>query len=571
MTAARAILATAVLWLVLIQPNHPQALGWGALRMFPLELPVILLGLLALPRHGWPTAALRGLLVAALLVLVVAKLADFATFVAYGRAFNLLVDAPLVHAAWMLGSGSIGAVPAAGAVVGAVLALALLGWALWWATGVWASLRPGRWRPAAALALVPAAGLAVAEIGQAMRVWALPASPPGAAFTARVGVERAIFYRAALRDMEEFRQKAATDPFAAAPPDAVLDHLGDIDVLILYVESYGRSSFLNPLYADTHPETLATIEAALADRGLAMRSAFLTAPMRGGQSWLAHGTIATGLWIDNQRRNAAMLASPRRTLFHFASGAGFDTAAVMPAITMEWPEGAFFGFDTILPAAGLGYAGEPFNWVTMPDQFTLKALDRKLRQGRPGTDRPPLFAQVALISSHAPWVPVPELIDWDAIGDGTEFNEMAQSDDPPDVVWRDHDRVREQFRLAVDYALQVVGSYAERHADDPPLMVVLGDHEPSPFVAGVDSYDVPIHLIGPPDLVDRADVWGWEAGLLPSPDAPVWRMDQFRDRFLALFSTAEPKDGSEVVSGALTLGPAPATRAATPQVREVLR
>ncbi len=531
--------AAAILWLILILPNHPQAMTWGALRMIPLELPVILLGLVVLPGRAPVTMLVRGVLVGMLVVIALMKLADIATFTAYNRAFNLLVDAHLIHAAWMLGSGSVGVPAAAGAVAGALLLLGAVIWALWWATGVWARATPptaGRW--AAAALLLPATGLAAAEVGQAMRAWSLPASPPGAAFTARVGVERALFYRAAVADIEEFRRKAAADPFASAEPDRLLDRLGETDTLLVYVESYGRSSFLNPFYIETHTGTLADIEARLAGQGLAMRSAFLTAPMVGGQSWLAHGAVASGLWTDNQRRYQALLASPRRTLFHYAQGAGFRTAAVMPAITMDWPEGEFFGFDTILPAADLGYAGDRFNWVTMPDQFTMKALDRLLREGRPGADRAPVFAQVALISSHAPWVPVPELIEWETIGDGTEFNEMANSDDPPDVVWRDHDRVRDQFRKAVDYSLQVVGSYAERHAADPPLMIVLGDHEPAPFVSQVAGFDVPIHLIGPPELLALIDDWGWHDGLLPGPDAPVWRMDAFRDRFLAAFSSA---------------------------------
>ena len=41
----RAVLAALILHLVLIQPNHPGAMTWGALRLFPLELPVLLLGL----------------------------------------------------------------------------------------------------------------------------------------------------------------------------------------------------------------------------------------------------------------------------------------------------------------------------------------------------------------------------------------------------------------------------------------------------------------------------------------------------------------------------------------------
>jgi hypothetical protein len=36
-------------------------------------------------------------------------------------------------------------------------------------------------------------------------------------------------------------------------------------------------------------------------------------------------------------------------------------------------------------------------------------------------------------------------------------------------------------------------------------------------------------------VLRRIDGWGWEPGLRPSPDAPVWRMDRFRDRFLAAY------------------------------------
>lgn len=547
----RASVAAAILFLVLIQPNHPGAMTWGALRLFPLELPVILLALLALGPGG-AGRVVRVALVAVLMVIALAKAADYGTFVAFNRPFNALVDMHLLHAAWMLGTGSIGTILAVGAIVAAIGALAAVTAALWWATGFWASLAPraALGRAAAALLALPTAALAVAETGQAMRHWSLPFDPPGAAFTARVGYERAVFYRAALADLEDFRRSAARDPFAGLPPAQVLDGIDARDVLVMFVESYGRSSFENPLYAPTHTATLADAEADLADRGLAMRSAYLTAAMVGGQSWLSHGTLASGLWLDNQRRYQALLASPRRTLYHYAQDAGFETAAIMPAIVMAWPEADFFGFDRILPYDALGYRGDRFNWITQPDQFTLQAMDRLLRTGAPGAARAPAFAQIALISSHAPWVPVPDLLPWEALGDGTEFNEMANSDDPPEVVWRDHDRVRDQFRRAVDYTLQVVGSYAARHADlaaasggaahgPVPLMIVLGDHEPAPFVSGNSGFDVPIHIIGPPDLLARIDDWGWASGLLPAADGPVWRMDLFRDRFLAAFSSAD--------------------------------
>ena len=51
---------------------------------------------------------------------------------------------------------------------------------------------------------------------------------------------------------------------------------------------------------------------------------------------------------------------------------------------------------------------------------------------------------------------------------------------------------------------------------------------------------MPVHVIGPPGLLARLDAWGWTPGLIPAPDAPVWPMSAFRDRFLAAFAAAPP-------------------------------
>jgi hypothetical protein len=101
--------------------------------------------------------------------------------------------------------------------------------------------------------------------------------------------------------------------------------------------------------------------------------------------------------------------------------------------------------------------------------------------------------------------------------------------------------VRTQFAASIDYALETVGSFAARRAGEGTLMVVLGDHEPATFVSEMEeSFDVPVHLIGSPDLVAHAAAWGWTPGLLPAPDAPVWPMAAFRDRFLAAFTPGAP-------------------------------
>ncbi|MEM1190124.1 MAG: sulfatase-like hydrolase/transferase [Pseudomonadota bacterium] len=528
-------LAALLFYLVLVQPNHPAALTWEALAAFPLEWPAVLLALAAIGT-GRSGDGFRVALVGLLVLIAVLKIADFAMFTALARGFNPIADLALVGAGIRLLSGAIGPLLTLLSGLAALALVVALTAALWWATGVWATTAPrhaSRRGLIAGVALLTA-GVAAADVGDRMGRWDLPVTLPGTAFTARVGVERLETVRATFTDLRAFEAAAADDPLAETK--GLLNTI-DRDVIVVFVESYGRTSLDTPEFADLHRRTLAEGEAALTSHGLAMASGVLASPTRGGQSWLAHATFANGLWVDGQTRYGAVLASGRRTLYHLASNAGFHTAAVMPQITLAWPESAMMGFETILAAADLGYAGQNFNWVTMPDQFVYAAIDRQLRDNRP--DDRPLFIQVATGSSHAPWVPVPRLVAWDAIGDGRIFNAMAEAGDSPDVVWRDRDRVRSQYRLAIDYALRTALAYAAHHAEDPPLMIVLGDHQAAGFVALDERPDVPIHLIGPAHLVDRAaSEWGLSPGLIPADDAVVVAMDRMRDRILRAFTAA---------------------------------
>lgn len=531
-----AVLAAAglAIFAVLALPDRPGALLSG-IASLPLELPLILLGLALLRPGGRAALVLRVAVVVWLAMVTILKIGDFAMHSAFNRRFNPVLDLPLLRSGWDLALGAVGPVPAGLGVAAALLGLGLVVALLWWATAQWArlDLRPSLWR-LAGLGAVLAAGLAIADAGQAAR-WSIPvADLPGSAVAARLIPERAALLRQTFAEMADFREAAKADRFAASPN--LLDRLSGRETLIVFVESYGRTSFDTPLYSGTHVPTLRAAEPALRAAGFELRSGWLASPIIGGQSWLAHGTLASGLRLDNQTRYGAMLASPRRTLYRIAADEGFRTVAVMPAITLAWPEGRMLGFSETFAAADLGYRGRPFNWVTMPDQFTLTALDR-IRAGSTGRST---LMQVALVSSHAPWVPVPDLVAWEDVGDGTVMNRWADTGDPPEVVWRDQDRIREQYRLAIDYALRAALGHAARQTGDLPLIVLLGDHQPAPFVALGDSRDVAVHLIGPPDLVALTDAWGWTEGLVPDPQLPVWPMEAFRDRFLEAFTAAVP-------------------------------
>lgn len=539
MTVARLIAATLILYLVLIQPNHPAAMAWGALMVFPLELPAILLVVLSVRGHPagrWIHAGITIILT----VIIILKSADLISFNALSRGFNPVADLPLIDAFARLLTGTLGLALTVLVAVGGVIGVALVAWLIWWALSVWSKvrLRPLSAGLAGGAAIVAAVAV-TAEVGQTMDRWTLPITPPGTAFTARIGVERAELIQSTLRELRIFREEVLNDPFTGAEG---LFAAVDRDVLIIYVESYGRTSLDTPYYAEMHRETLETYETRLRDLGLSMQSGVLGSPTHGGQSWLAHSTVANGMWINDQVRYGAALASGRETLFHHAANNGLHTATVMPQITLDWPEADVMGFEDILPFDALGYEGLSFNWVTMPDQFTLSALDRLLRDG---DDPRHLFAQIALISSHAPWVPVPEIIPWDTIGDGTVFNEIAASGDTPAVVWRDRERVRFQYRLAVDYALQAVMEYAVLHAEDPPLMVVIGDHQAASFIGLDERREVPVHVIGPAHLVTALSGIAPSGGLLPEDDVEVIAMDAVRDILLRALSDTPTQRGDE--------------------------
>lgn len=529
---AAACAGIATIWLLLLVPTRPADLDARYLMSLPLELPVIVLALL-LPLGGAARRPLRMSVVLLLIAGALSRLADLAAQAAFARPFNPVLDAGLVPAAIGLVSGSLGTFPTVLLCLAALAGVAAAGLAANRAASAISLLAPRRHGARVAVTALLLLSLVPVTLELSGREM-----PVGTARATRLAAEKVSTALAARTDLVRFRREALSDPYAGASSPALIASLRGHDVFVVFVESYGRSALDNPEYAPRIRATLATATAELARAGLVAASGWLEAPMTGGQSWFAHGTLLSGLRIDSQPRYDALMASPRLTLGRLAQRAGWRSVAVVPAITRAWPDAAYFGYDSVLDADRLGYRGKPFNWVTMPDQFTLASFER--RELRPGP-RSPVFAEIALISSHAPWTPIPTLLRWSDVGDGTVYDAVATSGEAPDMLWRDTGKVRQQYRDALDYALKTVMSFAARRGDTAPLLVVLGDHQPAALVSdGTGSQDVPVHLIGPAALVGRAAGWGWTPGLLPSPQVATWPMERFRDRFLAAFGADPP-------------------------------
>ena len=152
------------------------------------------------------------------------------------------------------------------------------------------------------------------------------------------------------------------------------------------------------------------------------------------------------------------------------------------------------------------------------------------------------MAEIDLVSSHEPWTPLPRMLDWDELGDGSVYDGMPAEGPTPAEVFGDAARVRALYGQSIEYALTALISFVTTfHAhDDDLVLVLLGDHQPASIVSGADAtHDVPITIIArDPAVLDRIAPWGWDEGMRPAPDAPLWRMDAFRDRFLTAFGAS---------------------------------
>ncbi len=482
---------------------------------------LLIIALLALTPARWQGAA-RDVVVAVLMAAIALKIGNTGTYLAFDRPIDLALDLPLIPKGFDLLTRSHGIAYALGAVIGgfaAVAAAAALGrWALRRVTFAWT-------RP------VAAGVLAIALFGLVVAV------PGVSRTTVQVFTEEARIVAAGLRTTKTFARELSDDPLAAIAPPQLLSALQGQDVLVIFVESYGRVAVDAPRYASIAAQ-LDRMTERLSAAGFASRSAWIDSPTFGGESWLAHSTTMAGVWVNDQRRYNMLTASTRSTLLSDFSRAGWRTAVVQPEITRAWQEVAFFRPDVLYDAPALNFFGEPFTYITMADQFTLSKFQRLELAN---ADRKPVMAEIALVSSHAPWTPLPKMVPWDQVGDGQIFD-TAREGVTPEELWNDPPEVRVQYGRAISYVLETLESFVLTHATDKTVLIVLGDHQPMSFISGEEApRDVPVHVIAKnPAVMAAIAGWQWTEGLRPTAQSPQWKMNEMRARIVTSFSGNAP-------------------------------
>jgi hypothetical protein len=370
-----------------------------------------------------------------------------------------------------------------------------------------------------------------------LRALGAPAASTSAAALA-VGEVRAV--RSGLHAHAVLAREIPRDRFASTPADRLLTGLRGKDVLLLFVESYGKVAVQGSSFSPRVGAVLDRGTAALRSKGFASRSAFLSSSTFGGLSWLAHSTLQSGIRIGTQRGYDQLVKSRRLTLTRAFERAGWRAVAAMPANKRTWPEGAsFYHYDKIYDRRNVGYRGPGFGLPPMPDQYVLAALQRQELAAR---RRPPVFAEVDLISSHAPWTRIPRLIPWNQVGDGSIFDRVPVEESTRAKLFGDAGRARAAYGHSIEYTMSTIASFVAHYGNDKTVVVLLGDHQPATTVSGQGaSHDVPISIIAhDPTVLHRIAGWGWQDGLRPSPQASVWPMQAFRDRLLGAFGPSPP-------------------------------
>ena len=524
---ALTVLALLLVWAALVAPSRPSQLDAGAFARLPLELLVVVVLAVLLPAA--PRRVLAVFVGAVLGVLVLVKVLDMGFFTAFNRPFDPVSDSSYAGIGVETLRDAIGSSDANAAVaviavlVAGLLALPVL--ALLRLTRVAAGHREQVLRVAAVLGVV----------WVVLRVLGAPVASTSAAALA---VDQVQAVRSGLEDRAALARQLADDRFRATPGDRLLTGLRGKDVLLVFVESYGRVAVQGSSFAPRVRAVLDRGAAQLRTAGFSSRSAFLTSPTFGGLSWLAHSTLQAGIRVDGQRRYDQLVEHSRLTLTRAFKRAGWRAVGVMPANHRAWPQGStFYGYDQIYDRRNLGYRGPDFGLPPMPDQYSLLALHRRELARR---QRPPLFAEVDLISSHAPWTRIPRLIAWDDVGDGSIFGRIPAEESTRAALFGDAERARAAYGHSIEYSLSALVSFVQRYGDEDTVLVVLGDHQPATLVTGEGaSHDVPISVIAhDPKVMDQIARWGWQDGMLPSPRAPVWPMAAFRDRFLTAFGSS---------------------------------
>jgi hypothetical protein len=315
------------------------------------------------------------------------------------------------------------------------------------------------------------------------------------------------------------------------------------NVSFFFVESYGRIIPDSPDLSPPWSARLGDMQAHLSAEGYHMASAFSTAPVSGGRSWLAVGSIFMGTSLPYEAvfRHLVREVQHLPTLVSFFAARGYDTIALEPSdrVRPGVEEANYYHFAQQIRFDDLDYRGPQAGWGLVPDQYSLGfAEEHALRGARPR------FFLFHMVTSHMPWAVTPPLVgDYHALNEApgkpienahdehlslfdradalsTRLRRYGREEMMKWVKYRGYTAEhRERYVDTVNYDLSVIERHlASEHADE--LVVVMGDHQPPAVSPDGENFDVPVHVFArDPALLEEFIAHGFTPGLVPDVKA----------------------------------------------------
>jgi phosphatidylglycerophosphate synthase len=531
------VLAIALVWSDLVAPDRAWLFTPAAFARIPLEgLVLVAVALVLPPRPRRIVAAVAGVLLS---VLTFANILNIAFYEYADRAFSPVFDWGEIGSALGVVRDTLGPRRTDIALVLLGLGLILLFGGIIAATVHLTTVAAGHRR----VAVRGLAGLtAVWAVCAGLSLQFVPGSPIASTSAVGLAVAQVRATQAAFRDQRLFERAInSPDPEASIPAAGLLTGLRGKDVIIDFVESYGQVSIEGTSFSKGIDAALRRDNASLARAGWSTQSAWVDAPGYGGISQEAHSTLQAGVWVNSRQRYDELIDSHRFTLSDAFDKAGWHTVGDSPATDDDsFSAGTrFYHFDQLYGPDNVGYHGPTFSYSPMPDQYLYAAFQR-LELG-PG--HKPVMAEIDTTSSHWPWAPLPKMVPWNKVGDGSIFDRMPAESESPGTIDRSANTVRQFYARSIEYSLQALTSWVTELNDPNLVLILLGDEQPdTPVTTPGASHDLPISIIArDPSVFRDIASWHWQDGLVPGRHAPVEVMSAFRNRFLTAFSAASSK------------------------------
>lgn len=316
------------------------------------------------------------------------------------------------------------------------------------------------------------------------------------------------------------------------PKDEALPFLAGGDVRLFVVESYGHTLFTRGDHNELIVPVYRELEEELRDGGYSVVSHFMESPAFGGRSWLADGTILSGVWLGDQAAYDGVKKSERTTLIDVMNQAGYETVLAAPGMTY-YDDGyrEFYRFDRTYIQEDFVYRGPFFSFGVMPDQYVLHYMQRES-----GGVQAPLFAAYIMVSSHVPFRTVPPYVEeWERLGQGEIYHDLRRT--YFDNNWLSGGEYPEGYTASIAYSLRSATDYVLRYLEEGDVAVIVGDHQPRiPISERNSTYSVPVHVLSQADrLVSPFKAYGFRDGMIPSQELPHPRMDRLYPMLYEVF------------------------------------